>query len=681
MESLSGNKPGRPVWLFLAAGAVVMVVLVVFGVVMSRDRQEKRVDEEPTPAAIVVTPSPQPSLTPTPTCAGGEVSARLEAILGALAPERNDMSLAQAELDAALSAYAGLIDQPVCGALAQELLGIQALVAASAAWEAALESASVRQVEKAAQLAARAVRLAPAGPAESLAAGLAAAIEGQRALLVDALAPDRIITRPETITTELAGGLHPLCEVNTMIKPLLAEQSGAFVPFVGRITVYSDTLFVLAGGQLMTANLERVHGPAPAVFLQPADPKGVVVAGARVEELVDLTFLPPSPSGGGRDLLLLEKSGRVLRRTLDGEWSLERPAQLDEMPVAIAPYGPRSYLLDPVANQIWRHSPQVEAEGYLAIYFLERVFRNVSSGVDLAIDGAIYVAHSNGWVRRYYVGVEDPNFRPDTDLGGPAAVFLPDELDSTLVYVVDGPGRRLLGLDRESGSFRLGFALHVQNADPLVSGAILAGRLYLTDGKSLFITILTPTPTLATDCPALPFPPSAPFDRPELMDLALSLPVSATLPVTFSHYPGGRWPQLGYGVLDGLALTGAPFSDTVRSVAPGAISRILLDPPPLLDTDLGVISTTGRVPAELQDALWGKQVWIDHGNGIETRYGGLAAVLPTLTEGQSVRRLAILGFAGQEPVLLGLWADGRYVGYGRSAPEIVAGYGILFEQE
>jgi hypothetical protein len=279
------------------------------------------------------------------------------------------------------------------------------------------------------------------------------------------------------------------------------------------------------------------------------------------------------------------------------------------------------------------------------------------------------------------VGVQDPDFVPDTDLGLPASIFLPDEFSSTLVYVVDGPGRRVLGLDRETGAYRLGFVLNVEGVAPLTSGAISVGRLYLTDGANLFISVLTPTPTPAVDCPAFPFSPVLPFGLPALEAFELDPPVSAPLPEAPAHYPGGRWPQIGHGILEGIVFTGMPYSDTVRAVAPGTVSRILDDLPLLLETDLGVISTTGVIPSEYQDALWGKQVWIDHGDGIETRYGGLEAILPSLEEGGEVRLFTILGFAGEEPILLGLWVDGQYAGYGRSQPETIVDYRALFENE
>jgi hypothetical protein len=665
----SDRSARRSVGLALAIVAGLALVVVI-ALVLSGSFAAEPAGVTP-PAS---SPSPTPPATAAPTveaaCPGEEVTAGLEAVLAALAA--NEVQDAGTRLNEVLLAYAGLIDQPRCAPLAQELLGIQALVTARTTWEQALESGSVRRAEQAAEQAALAAELAPAGEAAGLAAELVAAIESRQTTLTATTDIDRVITEPATMAVEAAGGLHPLCEVNTVAKPLLMEKSGSPVVLAARMAVTTDTFYVLAGGELYRADLDKVHGPSPAVFLQPAGPEDGVVAGVEVDELVDLIVTPTG------DLVLLEKSGRLLQQTGAGEWSLIRAAQPGEVPVAVAPYMNRLYLLDPAGNQIWRY--QAEAGEVDPEYFGEEALRDLTPGVDMVIDGAIYVARRDGRVRRYYVGVEDSNFRPDTDLGQPAAVFFADDSNSTLIYVIDGPGRRLLGLNRENGAFRLSFLLNIAQARPLTDGAILNGRLYLTDDQTLYITVLTPAPTPSIDCPAIPFPPAAPFDRPELLALDFQLPVSATLPASPADYPGGRWPQNGYGVLEALALT-APVSDSVRAIAPGTVTRIITEPVTLLETELGVISTTGRVPAQYTEALWGRQVWIDHGNGIETRYGGLAGVLPTLAEGDPVRRLTIIGFAGEEPVLLGIWVDGAYLGRGWLLPETVRGYQALFLPE
>lgn len=624
---------------------------------------------------IQPTQTPKPEDTPTPACQGDSVSAGLDAVL--LALESQDLDQAKLEMEAVLADYSGLTDRPECSSLSQELLGIQNLVEATLVWKTAVESGSVVQIKKAEQLALQAHQVTPAGRAKDLASALIDEVAESRASIEALSDPSRVIDNPQTVAAETAGGLHPVCEVNALIKPFLMEQSGSQAPIVSRIAIYSDTLMVLAGGRLMNAELERVHGPSPTVFLEPVDDgeELPVVAGGKVGELVDLT------TAVNGDLILLEKSGRLLRRTRSGSWSLEREAGVNELPVAVAPYNDRSYLLDPAANQIWRFIAGEEPENYDAEYFEKEVVRNVRKAVDMAIDGAIYVARYDGIVRRYYVGVEDSAFQPDTGLGDPTEIFLPDDAGSTLVYVVDGEGRRLLGLNRTTGAYRLGFAVNVENVGALTAGAISNGRLYLTDGKILIISIIDPEPVPSVDCPALPYPPAAPFDRPELAAMNFNLPVNVSIPITPTLNPGGRWPSVGYGTLDGMVFAGLPVSSTIRSMGDGTVVRIINDPLPLSKEDLGIITTTHLVPAELNQTLWGKQVWIDHGNGIETRYGGLAVIAPTVVEGQPLRRLAILGFTGEDPFLLGIWVNDVYLGEGYPTQETVLGYQALFTEK
>jgi hypothetical protein len=56
-------------------------------------------------------------------------------------------------------------------------------------------------------------------------------------------------------------------------------------------------------------------------------------------------------------------------------------------------------------------------------------------------------------------------------------------------------------------------------------------------------------------------------------------------------------------------------------------------------------------------------------------------VVPGLAEGDEIRRLTILGLAGEQPILLGIWVDGGYLGRGWPLPETVSGYRALFVQE
>ncbi|MBI4299772.1 MAG: M23 family metallopeptidase, partial [Chloroflexi bacterium] len=51
-------------------------------------------------------------------------------------------------------------------------------------------------------------------------------------------------------------------------------------------------------------------------------------------------------------------------------------------------------------------------------------------------------------------------------------------------------------------------------------------------------------------------------------------------------------------------------------------------------------------PQDILDRLRGRQVWIDHGAGVVTRYAHLDAIAPGLKVGQHVERGALVGFVG-----------------------------------
>ena len=54
----------------------------------------------------------------------------------------------------------------------------------------------------------------------------------------------------------------------------------------------------------------------------------------------------------------------------------------------------------------------------------------------------------------------------------------------------------------------------------------------------------------------------------------------------------------------------------------------------------------GTTPPDILDKLRGKQVWIDHGHGIVTRYVHLSGIASEIVEGKRVRAGDIVGFVG-----------------------------------
>ena len=74
----------------------------------------------------------------------------------------------------------------------------------------------------------------------------------------------------------------------------------------------------------------------------------------------------------------------------------ENPAPLN---VNLATYLNRLYLLDPARNQIWRHPPSESGIEYLPSklpWLVEPGDPDVTGGIDLAVDGQVYVLQRDG---------------------------------------------------------------------------------------------------------------------------------------------------------------------------------------------------------------------------------------------------------------------------------------------
>lgn len=61
---------------------------------------------------------------------------------------------------------------------------------------------------------------------------------------------------------------------------------------------------------------------------------------------------------------------------------------------------------------------------------------------------------------------------------------------------------------------------------------------------------------------------------------------------------------------------------------------------------LSRVQDEGYTPPEVLDRLRGRQVWIDHGGGIITRYAHLLDIAPGVEEGVFVRAGQVIGYVG-----------------------------------
>jgi len=142
----------------------------------------------------------------------------------------------------------------------------------------------------------------------------------------------------------------------------------------------------------------------------------------------------------------------------------------------------------------------------------------------------------------------------------------------------------------------------------------------------------------------------------------------------FDMYPGHVGVPTGYG---------AP----VIAVKAGTVVRADVDYVEVTaeqyDEAIAISQEAGTTPEAQLDQLRGRQVWIDHGNGIISRYAHLSGVAPGIVVGDTVDAATVIGFvgnSGMESASRGgnsgahlhfeLRIDGKYLGEGMSPDEI-----------
>ncbi len=122
---------------------------------------------------------------------------------------------------------------------------------------------------------------------------------------------------------------------------------------------------------------------------------------------------------------------------------------------SISTWGNRMYILDSDKNQIWRYGYMGTRErfGVGEAYIGNNDEVNLSLAVDLAIDGSVYVLHSNGEIDRFYAGSLTDFFVQDM----PTNLFKNPEVIHTNanmseVFVLDGRDARVFVFKKDGSS-------------------------------------------------------------------------------------------------------------------------------------------------------------------------------------------------------------------------------------
>lgn len=184
----------------------------------------------------------------------------------------------------------------------------------------------------------------------------------------------------------------------------------------------NDTLYAFEYNALYPLVLDQVQDPLTI------DENETVIAGTMYEDENSLIFFT--------------KSGKVLEYKDNRVSFLDATEGAFHKGVAIAGYSNKIYILDPDENQIWRYTRRRDnfdtAEAY-------NVNAELNDGVDLAIDGSIYVLENTGGIVKIYASNKEDfpiKKQPVNELENPTKIFT--ELDMSSIYVLEPSEKRVL---------------------------------------------------------------------------------------------------------------------------------------------------------------------------------------------------------------------------------------------
>ena len=437
------------------------------------------------------------------------------------------------------------------------------------------------------------------------------------------------------------------------------------------LTVIDRTAYLLDGGRILALPLDDAQ--APEVILASGDSVETV----RVLELLDLT-------SNGTSLLALDRAGDVYRyEPSSRSWTVERYDRLvrdtyDHYFVALDAGPDANYLLETSREQVWRFTSGRAGGAWVSL--------SQSRDVDLSAGAAgLYVLTRNlnspaSRLLLFREGQPSSGFALNLDILHPRQVVATDGF----TFVLDRGGRRLLSLDPLTGELRTLY----QFADRSVVSAIWAepggDRVILAGRDTLYLLGQPEIQMLVDGGPALQGP--QPHDPVALESLrGFSSPIEGASITKRDFQMPGAPRHYRLGVHEGLDFyghtVGVPVNrrTPVRAVADGIVIRALVDyqPPTAAQASAWAAQSQslGYTPPEVLDGYRGRQIWIEHDNGVISRYAHLGSIEPGIVEGVEVTRgqaIATVGNSGTPASLssetvdvhlhLELWVGDHFVG-------------------
>jgi murein DD-endopeptidase MepM/ murein hydrolase activator NlpD len=332
-----------------------------------------------------------------------------------------------------------------------------------------------------------------------------------------------------------------------------------------------------------------------------------------------------------------------------------------------------------------------------------------SRGVDLVVDGENVYILLREWPGRrpevvsYRAPAWTKAWTVSSDLDYPTTLCA---VADGLLYVLDSNDRRVLALDTETGETRAAYTfidrdVTLRGCWPMQDGLLLLGPDvayyqkpgFSADGAPSHI----PGESTSNDLSAQAnknLVSSPPVSEPAWDRLhGLTMPIAGmdllqrlnSLPGAPRHYRYGVHQGTDfYAFPDGTTVT---TSTEVLAARDGVVIRADWDyqspTQAQMDEWLATCRQEGYTPEEILDHLRGRQVWLDHGDGLITRYVHLSGIADGLEVGQRVAQGQVIGTVGNSGTPESLynpngevhlhfeiWLDDRYVGQYLSTVEV-----------
>jgi hypothetical protein len=268
-----------------------------------------------------------------------------------------------------------------------------------------------------------------------------------------------------------------------------------------RLAVQSVNLFVLDRGANRVFQLtlnESGDGVTDAGAGEPPTRayKSQAVNDRQVGDLIDLVWMPIGGTRTRSSLLILDSGGLL---DYDLAWNLRAvPLGQGAAPAgarAIAAFGGNLYVLDAAANQIWRYRPQGDGYGGTAESYFETPPGDLSTALDVAIDGSVYLLLADGRIRKFFGGAEQNLAIAGLSepLTRPAALAVDAETRQGALYVADAG--RVVQL-KPDGAFIRQFRAAGDAFDALEDLVVDEGegRMFVMSGGRLYVTHLPALP-------------------------------------------------------------------------------------------------------------------------------------------------------------------------------------------